>query len=109
MVGGGTNEGVAAAPPAPAPIKLSELHAEAYRNRERVAVQLEQNKGHRRALEVDRAVKRAEIERLQRELVEVDAALASFALERDDLVAMETALAEQQAALERALIRRSYE
>ena len=93
----------------PAAIALSDLHMEAYRHREQIAAQLERNKARRRALDLDRAVKVEEIERLRREVASIDDALAAHARERDDLVAMETALADQQLALERQLIRRSYE
>jgi len=94
---------------AAAPLKLADLHKEAYRHREHIATLLGENKARRQALDLDRAVKVAEIERLRLEVTRIDEALEARARERDDLVAMETALADQQLALERQLIRRSYE
>jgi hypothetical protein len=105
----GDNETNVEAGAALAPLKLADLHREAYRHRERIAALLGENKARRQALDLDRAVKVAEIERLRLEVTRIDEAIEARARERDDLVAMETALADQQLALERQLIRRSYE
>ncbi|MBN9568198.1 MAG: hypothetical protein J0H79_11400 [Alphaproteobacteria bacterium] len=83
------------------------LGQQALEDRELIQRNLEAVNARAMALADLRKAKLDAIAALQREIVECDAAIAACGVEREDLIAMDDALAEQYRALERILIRRA--
>lgn len=94
------------AKPAPT-VQIGVLHQQVADDRAIIEVDLVRLNGDRMVLVDKRAAAIAEIARLEALVTECDASIASYDQSREDLLAMDDALADQQRALERLLVRRA--
>lgn len=88
-------------------VQIGALHQQVADDRAVIEVDLVRLNGDRMVLVDKRAAAIAEIARLEAVVAEYDASIASYDQSREDLLAMDDALADQQRALERLLVRRA--
>lgn len=88
-------------------VQIGVLHQQVADDRATIEVDLVRLNGDRMVIVDKRDAAIVEIARLEAVVTEYDASIASYDQSREDLLAMDDALADQQRALERLLVRRA--